>query len=370
MGQLCTPAFNVECIRHLDEVKSLTKEGVLDNCKDVFSKLRRLPEEYKIQIDKNVKPVQNNPHRVPLPLKMELKQKLEELVEQGVKAWVTEPTPWINNIVAIQKPHKMRICIDPYHLNKAIQRNHYPTPTVEEIATKMSKARLFSVVDTKDRFLQVALDESSSYLTTCWTPFGRIWWLKMPFGISSAPEEWQRRLDHCFEGLDNTQVIADDTIIYGSGENDAEADKSQDTAFRALIERCQEKGLKLKPQKLNFKQTSVSYMGYIFSVQGLAADPEKVLQMQCPTDIQGIQRVLGVANYLAKFTLKLSTVCEPLRHLLDKDSVFDWLPQYKTAFSRIKELITQASVLQYYDIMMLTRKSHWNAIVRRLVLEL
>ena len=257
-------AFNVECIRHLDEVKSLTKEGVLDNCKDVFSGLRRLPGEYKIQIDKNVKPVQNNPRRVPLPLKMEL----EELVEQEVIAWVTEPTPWISNIVVIRKPHKLRICIDPYHLNKAIQRNHYPTPTVEEIATKMSKARLFSVVDAKDGFLQVALDESSSYLTTCWTPFGRIRWLRMPFGISSAPEEWQRRIDHCFEGLDNTQVIADDTIIYGSGENDAEADKSHDTAFRALIERCREKGLKLNPKKLNFKQTSVSYMRHIFSAQG------------------------------------------------------------------------------------------------------
>ena len=346
-------AFNVECIRHLDEVKSLTKEGVLDNCKDVFSGLGRLPGECKIQIEKNIKPVQNNPRRVPLPLKMELKQKLEELVEQGVIAWVTEPTPWISNIVVIRKPHKLRICIDPYHLNKAIQRNHYPTPTVEEIATKMSKARLFSVIDTKDGFLQVALDESSSYLTTRWTPFGRIRWLRMPLGISSAPEKGQRRLDHCFEGLDNTKVIADDTIIYGSGENDAEADKSHDTAFRALIERCREKGLKRNPKKLNFKQTSVSYMGHIFSAQGLAADPEKVKavsQMQYPTDVQGVQRVLGVANYLAKFTPKLSTVCEPLRRLLDKDSVFDWLPPHETAFSRMKELITQAPVLQYYDV--------------------
>ena len=346
-------AFNVECVRHLDEVKSLTKEGVLDNCKDVFSGLGRLPGEYKIQIDKNIKPVQNNPRRVPLPLKMELKQKLEELVEQGVIAWVTEPTPWISNIVVIRKPHKLRICIDPYHLNKAIQRNHDPTPTVEEIATKMSKARLFSVVDAKDGFLQVALDESSSYLITCWTPFGRIRWLRMPFGNSSAPEEWQWRLDHCFEGLDNPQVIADDTIIYGSGENDAEADKSHDTAFRALIERCRENGLKRNPKKLNFKQTSVSYMGHIFSAQGLAADLEKVKavsQMQCPTDVEGVQRVLGVANYLAKFTPKLSTVCEPLRRLLDKDSVFDWLPQHETAFGRIKELITKAPVLQYYDV--------------------
>ena len=70
----------------------LTKEG-FSTVKDVFSGLGRLPGEYKIQIDKNIKPVQNNPRRVPLPLKMELKQKLEELVEQGVIAWVTEQHP-------------------------------------------------------------------------------------------------------------------------------------------------------------------------------------------------------------------------------------------------------------------------------------
>ena len=72
--------------------------------------------------------------------------------------------------------------------------------------------------------------------------------------------------------------------------------------------------------------------------------------MQCPTDVQGVQRVLGVANYLAKFTPKLSPVCEPLQRLLDKDSVFDWLPQHEMAFSRIKERITQAPVLQYNDV--------------------
>ena len=113
------------------------------------------------------------------------------------------------------------------------------------------------------------------------------------------------------------------------------------------------KGFKTQPQKETSNKLSVSYMGHIFSAQGLAADLDKVKavsQMQCPTDVQGVQRVLGVANYLAKFTPKLSTVCEPLRHLLDKDSVFDWLPQHETAFSRIKELITQAPVLQYYDV--------------------
>ena len=347
-------SFNEECVRHVRESQPepLTKDHILDTYKDVFAGLGKLPGEYTIEVDENVKPVQNNPRRVPLPLKDELKAKLDELVEQQVITWVTQPTAWINNLVVVRKPNKLRLCIDPYHLNKAIKRNHYPTPTVEEIATKMKKARLFSVLDAKDGFLQVALDEQSSFLTTCWTPFGRIRWLRMPFGISSAPEEWQRRLDQCFEGLENIQVIADDTILYGTGDSDEEAEKSHDAALTALLERCRREGLKLNPVKLKFKQTSVNYMGHTFSAQGLAADPEKVKaisDMEQPTDVQGVQRLLGVANYLSKFTPKLSTVCEPLRRLLDKEAAFDWLPQHEAAFTQIKQLITEAPVLHYYD---------------------
>ena len=48
-------------------------------------------------------------------------------------------------------------------------RNHYPVPTVEDIAPKLTNAEVFSIVGAKDRFLQVVLDDPSSYLTTFWT---------------------------------------------------------------------------------------------------------------------------------------------------------------------------------------------------------
>ena len=74
-------------------------------------------------------------------------------------------------MVAARKLNKLRLCLDPLHLNKGIIRNHYPMPTVEDITPKLTKAKVFSVVDVKDGFLQVVLDEPSSYLTTSWTPF-------------------------------------------------------------------------------------------------------------------------------------------------------------------------------------------------------
>ena len=161
------------------------------------------------------------------------------------------------------------MCLDPLHLNKGIIINHYPTPTVEDIAPKLTKAKVFSVVDAKDRFLQVVLDEPSSYLTTYWTPFGRYRCLRMPFGIKSAPEEFQRRLDESLEGLENIAVIHDDIVIFGSGDSIEEATSSHDLAFRALLDRCKERGLKLNKKKLRFKLSKVAYMGHVLGADGL-----------------------------------------------------------------------------------------------------
>jgi len=76
-------------------------------------------------------------------------------------------------LAACVKPGKLRICMDPRDLNRAIKREHYQMPTIEEIATRLSGARVFTVVDAKNGFWQIELDDESSRLTTFNTPFGR-----------------------------------------------------------------------------------------------------------------------------------------------------------------------------------------------------
>ena len=257
-----------------------------------------------------------------MPLQRELKDKLREMEQKGIICRVNTPTPWINNMVAVKTPTKLRICLDPQELNKAVYRNHFPTQMLEELAPKLSSARIFTVVDAKDGFNQIVLDDDSSFLTTFWTPFGRFRWLRLPFGINSAPEEFSRILQDCLEGLPNVEVIADDILIYGSGSTDEEAEVAHDKAFKALMERARQRHLKLNPTKVKFKMPSVAYMGHIISAKGLQTDPAKVkavVQMPVPTDVAGVQRLLGLVNYLSKFTPHLSSVCEPLRRLVDRD---------------------------------------------------
>ena len=100
-----------------------------------------------------------------------------------------EPTEWVSSLVVVEKPNgKVRLCLDPRDLNKAIQREHYPMQTVEEVAAELSGAEVFSVLDATSRFWHIKLDEKSSDLLTFNTPFGRYQYLRMPFGINSSPE--------------------------------------------------------------------------------------------------------------------------------------------------------------------------------------
>jgi len=59
---------------------------------------------------------------------------------------------------------------------------------------------------------------------------------------------------------------------------------------------------------------------------------------------------LGFVNYLARFLPHLSDVCEPLRHLTDGDSIWDWQSSQDMAFQKIKQLVTEAPFLRYYNV--------------------
>ena len=333
--------------------KQSANSDIFKKYKNNFEGLGCLKGEYQIEIDPSIRPVQHQPRRVPLPLKQELKKKLGELEKQGIIAKVNGSTPWINSLVAVKKPGKLRICIDPKDLNKAILRPKYPMPVIEDILPNLTKAKVFSVLDAKDGFHQVKLSEESSYLTTFWTPFGRYRYLRMPFGISSGPEEYQRRQHEVIEGLPGVDVIADDILVYGSGETLEEANLDHDRNLEKLMERAQEKNLKFNKKKARLRMSEVPYMGHLLTTEGVKPDPKKVsavAEMPAPTDKKGVQRLLGFVNYLAKFLPHLSDTCEPLRRLTDQNAEWRWDQQHKEAFEKIKQLVTAQPVLKYYDI--------------------
>ena len=264
-----------------NQPKILTEAEVTTVYKDVFAGEGRFEEKLHLEVNKEVPPTKLPVRKVPIALKKPIKEKLDRLVRLDAFAKVDVPTDWISSMVAVKKSDgSIRLCIDPKPLNKALKRNHYPHPVIEDLLPNLSKAKVFTVLDAKNGFWHVQLDQESSYLTTFATPWGHYRWKRMPFGISAAPEEFQRRLDTALKGLEGVRPICDDILIYGVGDSYDEAMVDHDNKLVALLQRCRSKGIKLNQKKLKFRRSQVSFMGHLISAEGLCPDPAKVEAIQ------------------------------------------------------------------------------------------
>jgi len=100
---------------------------------DVCTGLGCLLGECHIEIHLDIRPVQHTPRRAPVPLKAKLKEKIDEVEKQGIIIQETKLTNWISSLLAVQKPGKLKVCIDPQDLNRAINRPKYQMPTIDEV---------------------------------------------------------------------------------------------------------------------------------------------------------------------------------------------------------------------------------------------
>ena len=130
-------------------------------------------------------------------------QTLEDMEKMGIIRKVDGPTDWVNSLVVVEKPKskKLCVCLDPRHLNSAIHWEHFQLPTLEDITTRLSGARIFSKLNANHGYWQIPLSEESQLLTTFNSPFGRYCFQRMPFGIRSAQEVFQKQMSQLLGDL-------------------------------------------------------------------------------------------------------------------------------------------------------------------------
>ncbi|CAC5379137.1 unnamed protein product [Mytilus coruscus] len=304
-----------------DPVKSFPK---------VFTGLGCLEKPYHIKIDSSVNPVINPPRKIPAALREKLKGTLKEMEDKEVIQKVDEPTDWVNSLVVVEKPKtgKLRICLDPRNLNKAIKREHFELPTIEDITTRLTGAKYLSKLDCNNGYWQLRMDKESQLLTTFNSPFGRYCFLRIPFGIKSAQEVFQKRVSQLFENLKGVETDIDDILVWGTTR------KEHDDRLRSVLNRCQEVGLTLNAEKCKFRVKEVTYIGHTLSADGVRPDQEKIRaikEMPAPTD-------------------KKRAVTEPIRKLLKEEHEFIWTHEQQQAFEKLKHIITKNPVLSFYDV--------------------
>ena len=104
-----------------------------------------MPGTYTIRTDSSIPPVQHARHKVPMECKEQIEKALQHMEDLQIIMLVTQPTEWVSSITYPCKPNgTLCICLDPKDLNKAIIREHYKAPTLEEISHKLAGATIFS----------------------------------------------------------------------------------------------------------------------------------------------------------------------------------------------------------------------------------
>ncbi|KAL8608308.1 hypothetical protein ACOMHN_042175 [Nucella lapillus] len=338
-------SLQLQLIKIIMSVEStlVTKDEILKDFSKIFTGLGALEGEINIHLKEEAIPVVHAPRRIPHTLKEKLKNDFSKIEKSGVITKVTEPTEWVNSLVIVEKSNgKLRICLDPKDLNTAIRRPHYPSSTLEDALAKLRGAKYFSKLDAQYGYWQLKLNEKSSYLTNFNTRFGRYRFQRLPFGIISAQDEFQRKMDEVFEGLPCVTPLVDDVIISGNTIEEHNAN------LRAALQRAEERNLKLNPEKLEVGKTEIKYFGHMISADGLKPDPSKVKavrEMPPPANEKELQTMLGMINYLAKFAPQLSEITKPMRDLLKDDVEFIWDKPQEEALNKAKAAILSQPVL-------------------------
>ena len=111
-------------------------------------------------------------------------------------------------------------CVDLTKLNEIVCRERHLLPAVDEILAQLSGAKVFTKLDANSGFWQIKLAEESALLTTFITPFGRYCFNRVPFGITSAPEYFQKRMSQILAGLPGVVCMIDDTLVYGGTQEE------------------------------------------------------------------------------------------------------------------------------------------------------
>ena len=324
------------------------KTAVFKKFPSLFQGLGNLGEEFEIRLKPDAVPYSLfSPRHVPLPLKPKVQEELNRMESIGVISRVEEPTAWCAGMVVVPKKEgNIRICVDLKPLNQHVLREVHPLPRVDDTLAQLAGARVFSKLDANSGFWQIPLAKKSRLLTTFITPFGRYCFNKMPFGISSAPEHFQKRMSKILSGLNGVLCLMDDVLVFGSSKNE------HNSRLSAALKRIQEAGVTLNADKCEFGKTQLKFLGHTVDQDGVRADPDKtsaIVAMSPPTNTSELRRFMGMVNQLGKFSPNLTNLSQPLRALLTKKSTWLWGPEQDRAFENVKAELTKPSVLAFYD---------------------
>lgn len=307
----------------------------------------------EIPIEPEIKPVCQPYRRIPIPLENKINEKLQELLNLDIIEEVTEPSKWVSPMVPILKENgDVRICIDMRRANEAIVRENHPLPTMDQLLPNFKKAQVFSRLDVKNAFHQCEIHPDSRFITTFITSKGMFRYKRLMFGISCAPELFQKIMERILLKCEGTVNFIDDIVIFGS--NRIEHDQRLQETLKVL----EENNVLLNHDKCVYGVNKIDFLGHELSNAGIKPLNKYIDNIQtfrAPNTVEELQSFLGLVNFVGKWIPNLATLTESLRKVLrlklGKNSNIEkvWTTEQNNAFLQLKKSLSSVRTLGYYD---------------------
>ena len=325
-------------------------DGMLSRYKSVFSDKPGLISGYEadIPVDREISPIFKKAYPVPFPLQAQVRKQLQEGIDRGIFVPVSK-SEWASpQVIVVKENGSLRLCGDyKVTVNQALEKDPYPLPTVEELLSKLGDGKVFSKIDLKDAFQQLRLSDKSKSLLTVNSIVGLLQYERMPFGIKTAPQVFQKVMDKILAGISNVTCYIDDILVWSRSREEHYAILEQ------VLRRLQEHNVRARLSKCTFLENSIDYLGHRIDEKGIHPSEEKVKSLKLapiPTNVSELKAFLGLVNFHGKFMKNLSSLLHPLNQLLRKDVNWKWCKRCQFAFEECKRLISADSCLVAYDV--------------------
>jgi len=246
-----------------------------------------------------------------------------------------------------KKDGSLRLCIDFRGLNQITKKDRYPLPLISDLLESPSRAKIYTKIDLRSAYHLVRIASGDEWKTAFRTRYGSYEWLVMPEGLTNAPAAFQRFVNSVFADMLDVCVIVylDDILIYSQ---DLASHKNH---VREVLRRLRKHRLYAKPEKCEFHSTSMEYLGYLLSPDGLTMSNEKVqaiVDWPEPQKVKDIQSFLGFANFYRRFIYNYLDIVVPLTRLTRKDAPWNFSDECRKSFETLKKAFTTAPILMHW----------------------
>ena len=284
--------------------------------------------------------IRQRPYRVSPKQREIIDQELDKMIEKGLVRKST--SPWASPVVLVPKPNgQTRMCFDYRAVNKVTVADSHPLPRIDDILDRLKGAKYFSKIDLKSGFWQIPMEESSIPKTAFTTHRGLYECLIMPFGLKNSPSTFERVIEHVFteELWNSILVYLDDIIIY------SRTLEEHLQHIEVALKKLKEAQLKANPEKCDFAETEISFLGHIITTDGIKPNQENsktVREFPVPKNAKQVRSYLGLCSYYRRFIKNFSTIAAPLYRLTKIGVTFKWDNECNEAFNTLKDrLITE-----------------------------